>query len=61
MSNYFSQEVTTFDERTTPELGVLVGYALIITVIEEHLKINVSHLDKLAIATKKHQRYNTDQ
>ena len=61
MSNYFSQEVTTFHGRITPELGVLVGYALIITIIEEHLKINVPLPDKLAIVTKKHQRYNTDQ
>lgn len=61
MSNYFSQEVTTFNGRPTPESGLLVGYAFLITEIEKNYKINVPLPDRLAIVTKKHQRYNTDQ
>ena len=61
MSNYISQEVTTFHGRTTPEPGVLVGYALLITEIEKQSEINVPLPDRLAIVTEKHQRYNTEQ
>ncbi|MEX1001756.1 MAG: Fic family protein [Crocinitomicaceae bacterium] len=61
MSNYFSQEVTKFHGRPTPESGLLVGYAFLITEIEKNLKTNVPLPDRLAIVTKKHQRYNTDQ
>ena len=61
MSNYFSQEVTTFHGRTTPESGLLVGYAFIITEIERNAGIDVPLPDRLAIVTKKHQRYNTKQ
>jgi len=61
MSNYFSQEVTTFHGRTTPEPGALVGYALLITEIEKQSEIYVPLPDRLAIVTEKHQRYNTEQ
>ena len=61
MSNYFSQEVTAFHGRTTPEPGILVGYAFLITAIEKKYEINVPLPDRLAIATEKHQRYNTEQ
>lgn len=61
MSNYFSQEVTAFHGRTTPEPGILVGYAFLITAIEKKSEINVPLPDRLAIATEKHQRYNTEQ
>lgn len=60
MSNHFSQQVTTFHGRATPESGFLAGYALLITVIEEN-GTNVPLPDRLAIITEKHQRYNTDQ
>lgn len=60
MSKYFSQEVTVFHGRATPEPGLLVGYAFLITEIEKHLGIQVPLPDKLAIVTQKHQRYNTD-
>lgn len=60
MSNYFSQKVTTFHGRTTPEPGFLVGYAFLITEIERNLGVNVPLPDRLSIATEKHQRYNTD-
>ncbi len=61
MSNYFSQKVTAFHGRFTPESGFLAGYAFLITIIEENLERNVPLPDRLAIVTEKHQRYNTDQ
>jgi len=59
MSKYFSQEVTTFHGRTLPEPGLLVGYAFLITEIEENLKTGVPLPAQLCIVTKKHKRYNT--
>jgi hypothetical protein len=35
LNNYFSQQVTAFHGRSTPEPGFLAGYAFIITIIEE--------------------------
>jgi len=60
MSNYFSQKVTAFHGRSTPESGFLAGYALLITVIEGSGQ-KVPLPDRLAIITEKHQRYNTNQ
>jgi len=60
MSKYFSQKVTAFHGRPTPESGFLAGYALLISVLEES-GLNVPIPDRLAITTEKHQRYNTDQ
>ena len=60
MRNYFSQKVTAFHGRSTPESGFLAGYGLLITAIEESGR-NVPLPDRLAIITEKHQRYNTDQ
>ncbi|MFT5250512.1 MAG: Fic family protein [bacterium] len=61
MNNYFSQKVTVFHERATPEPGFLVGYAFLIAEIERNTNKTVPLPDKLAIVTEKHQRYNTDQ
>ncbi|MFQ3213581.1 MAG: Fic family protein [Marivirga sp.] len=60
MSNYFSQKVTTFHGRSTPEPGFLAGYAFLITTIEESGS-NAPLPNRLAIVTEKHQRYDTDQ
>lgn len=60
MSNYFSQLVTAFHERATPEPGFLAGYALLVAILEEN-EVNIPLPDRLAIVTEKHQRYNTDQ
>jgi len=60
MSNCFSQQVTVFHGRSTPEPGFLAGYALLVTIIEEK-GVSVPLPDRLAIITEKHQRYNTDQ
>lgn len=60
MNNYFSQQITAFHGRPTPEPGFLAGYALLATIIEEN-GMNVPLPDRLSIITEKHQRYNTDQ
>lgn len=61
MSNYFSQKITTFHGRVTPEPGFLAGYAFLITEIEKNTKTAVPLPDRLAIISEKHQRYNTEQ
>lgn len=60
MHHCFSQQVTVFHGRSTPEPGFLAGYALLVAIIEEN-GVNVPLPDRLAIITEKHQRYNTDQ
>src|SRR5690606_33412525 len=60
MSNYFSHEVTVFHGRILPEEGFLVGYALLAKVLESQCKLDVPLPDTIAIATKKHQRYDTE-
>lgn len=61
MRNYFSQKVTTFHGRTTPEEGFIIGYALLIKQIEKYTQRLVPLPNQLSIVTEKHQRYNTDQ
>lgn len=61
MNNYFSQKITEFHERSTPEPGFLVGYGFLIALLEKNAKTNVPLPNQLAIATEKHQRYNTEQ
>lgn len=60
MNTYFSRKVTVFHGHTLPEEGFLVGYALLIEVIISQFKIKVPLPDILAMATEKHQRYNTE-
>ena len=61
MSNYFSQKVTRFHGRETPEEGFIVGYALLIEIIEIRTQRLVPLPNQLSLVTEKHQRYNTDQ
>ena len=61
MSKSFSQKITTFHGRTTPEPGFPVGYAFIIAEIVKITKTNVPLPERLSIITEKHQRYDTDQ
>lgn len=61
MNNYFSQKVTAFHERSTPEPGFLAGYAFLIAEIEKNTETILPLPDKLVIITEKHQRYTTDQ
>ncbi len=61
MNNNFSQKVTVFHGKSTPEPGFLAGYAFLITEIEKNTDTTVPLPDRLAIITEKHQRYNTDQ
>jgi Fic family protein len=58
MKHYFSQKVNVFHGRSLPEEGYLVGYALLIQLIENQFKIGLPLPDILAIATEKHQRYD---
>lgn len=60
ISNYFSQKVTAFHGKPTPEPGFLAGYALLAAILEEN-GVNVPLPERLAIVTEKHQRYNTEQ
>lgn len=61
MNNHFSRRVTIFHDRTLPEEGVLVGYALLIQVIEQDTSKLLPLPKQLALVTDKHQRYNTEQ
>ena len=61
MSNHFSHKVITFHDRTLPEEGILVGYALLIQVIKHNTGKLLPLPKQLAIVTDKHQRYNTEQ
>ena len=59
ISNYISYKVNSFHGRETPEEGFLIGYALLIDIIEKATQQQIPLPDQLAIATEKHQRYNT--
>ncbi len=61
MSHHFSQKVTIFHGRPTPEEGMLVGYSLMLQEIEDHTGKFLPVPRQLAIITDKHQRYNTEQ
>ncbi|SHJ83640.1 Fic/DOC family protein [Arenibacter nanhaiticus] len=60
MSKYFSQKLTVFHGRILPEKGFLVGYGLLIKALESQCKLDVPLPETLAIATDKHQRYDTE-
>ena len=61
MTNSFSQKITRFQGIKTPEEGFIVGYALLIDIIEKNKHIIVPLPNQLSIVTEKHQRYNTEQ
>lgn len=61
MSNYFSQQVTIFHNRNTPEAGTLAGYALLIEFLLKETNKVAPLPNRLAIVTNKHQRYDTEQ
>ena len=61
MNNCFSQKVKVFHDRVLPEEGLLVGYALLIQIIEKETGILVPLPNQLALVTDKHQRYNTEE
>ena len=61
MSNSFSQKITRFHGIKTPEEGFIVGYALLIDIIEKNKHIIVPLPNQLSLVTEKHQRYNTEQ
>jgi len=59
MNHDFSDQVSSFHGRSTPERGFVVGYAYLIALLKKN-KINVPLPDRLAITTAKHQRYDTE-
>jgi Fic family protein len=60
-NNDFSHKITVFHGRTLPEEGFLVGQSLLIATMENQFDVAVPLPDILAMATEKHQRYDTDQ
>lgn len=61
MSNDISRKVNSFHEKETPEEGFLIGYALLIDIIEKATQQPIPLPSQLAIATEKHQRYDTKE
>lgn len=61
MGTYFSRDITLFHDRPLPEKGTLVGYSQLIAILESKSEKKLPLPDVMAIATKKHQRYNTDK
>ena len=55
-NNHISQEVSIFHGRATPELGTIVGYGAII----EAYKLPVPFPARLALISKKHRQYSTE-
>jgi Fic family protein len=55
--NSFSQQITIFHGRTTPEPGLLVGYGAII----EKINLPMPLPNRLAIISEKRRQYTTDQ
>jgi Fic family protein len=52
----FSKDITVFNGKITPEPGALVGYGAIINT----LRLSMPIPDKLAIISKKHKQYSTE-
>ncbi|MBT8220568.1 MAG: Fic family protein [Bacteroidia bacterium] len=60
MKNQFSQEVSAFRGRRMPERGCLVGYALLLQVIEDQTSKRLPLPAYLSMSTTKHRRYTRD-
>lgn len=56
-NKYFSQEISIFQGRTTPEPAVLVGYGTLIA----HYELAMPLPARLSIVSKKHKRYETEE
>ncbi len=56
-SNHFSHLITVFHGKRVPEEGYLVGYGSLI----EFYDLQVPLPDRLALISKKHKRYETDE
>src|SRR5690606_10633520 len=61
MNPFFLSKVSIFHERTLPEAGFPIGYALLLDAVEGQSGTKVPLPDILAICTEKHQKYDTDQ
>ncbi len=60
MNNQFSQQVSIFRGRRMPERGFLVGYALLLKVIEEQTTKRLPLPTSLSMYTAKHRKYVQD-
>lgn len=56
-NNRYSQKISGFHNRTTPEPGKLVGYGALIAAYN----LTVPPPDKFALISTKHKRYSTDE
>lgn len=56
-NNEYSQVITVFHGRTAPEEGNIIGYGALINALE----LQVPLPDILALISKKHKQYTTDQ
>ncbi len=56
-NNKYSQDITVFHNKSTPEPGKLIGYGKLITVYN----LSVPLPDKIALISKKHKRYTTNK
>ncbi len=56
-NNRYSQDIRVFHNKPAPEPGKLVGYGALITVYNLPVPIP----DKIALISKKHKRYTTDE
>lgn len=56
-NNRFSYNVSVFQERVTPENGMLAGYGAII----KHYDLQVPLPDRLALISQKHKQYETEE
>jgi len=55
--NHISQIVTVFHERICPEIGTIIGYGALIDAYH----LSVPFPDKLALISKKHKHYETEE
>lgn len=56
-NKYFSQEISIFQGRTSPEPALLVGYGTLIA----HYELAMPLPARLSIVSKKHKRYETEE
>jgi hypothetical protein len=59
-SKRFSRKVSVFHGRVAPEEGYLVGYGLLIGILEE-ADIRVPLPDRLAMISERNRRYQTEE
>jgi Fic family protein len=59
-SKRFSQKISVFHDRMAPEEGYLVGYGLLVAILEsEHIKVPLP--DRLSLISDRYRRYQVEQ